>query len=749
MTAPWDDPYLPSTDLVVVPDQPLDVFDPAVAVRIEAGRRARRLPYLATAATAAAGYTGWGVCELAQWLGGDAAHNLTELGTTGVAALAVPILRLTYRGQIDPVWRRRWWLAATSSAGWVSATAALGPNWTLAGILAAGSAALAARWVHEHEVPRPPAGVDPVPLPELEESLAANLERRWALYVAGKGQHVPGGLLTNRTELPRAVRWTITTPPGTQTFRKIFAKREDIAGALHTTAAKLIIEPSEENEGWAELTIITRDLLSQGVPYLGPRYDNGEIDVGVYADGTGRATFTAYDNVGVRNGLATGDPGSGKSVFLGLLGLALRWSGEWQVIYGDGDPEAGSSPLLNEVAHWAEAGPVRILAQLEAFEKLLELRAMIKTTLTEGPNGRPIPITDPVKQRPLPKMLPCPEWPGYAWILDEFHRNTHDPFLIEHNFAARVERITRLGRKYGIAVIVGTQSLLAGDFGNKTTLRGHLATRNLFAFRTENKSEKATVSGLDISPSTLPVGGGYAFSAKGGRLAMLRTAYHDNMFQWAPGPDTHGDTDSELAIAPFRPKNPRDPAAVYAEQIARLEKWRTAVGAGKPAAIAPPRPLLSFNGIQVPAALTAANIIPVDSRRPATPPAAATSPSASTAPASSVPAAGLDDLYEGPDLSVLNPRQRRVYDAVVGGARSNAEMIDRTGLPAPAVSKALKMLAGLGYVHKIRHGAWAPGPGRNAGDASATATASPLDCDGWESDVPAGDDEDPDDSIAA
>ena len=197
---------------------------------------------------------------------------------------------------------------------------------------------------------------------------------------------------------------------------------------------------------------------------------------------------------------------------------------------------------------------------------------------------------------------------------------------------------------------------------------------------------------------------------------MLRTAYHDNMFQWAPGPDTHGDTDSELALAPFRPKNPRDPAAVYAEQIARLEKWRTAVGAGKPAAIAPPRPLLSFNGIQVPAALTAANVIPVDSRRPATPPAAATSPSASSAPA-----AGLDDLYEGPDLSVLNPRQRRVYDAVVGGARSNAEMIDRTELPAPAVSKALKMLAGLGYVHKIRHGAWAPGPGRNAGDASATA----------------------------
>jgi hypothetical protein len=127
--------------------------------------------------------------------------------------------------------------------------------------------------------------------------------------------------------------------------------------------------------------------------------------------------------------------------------------------------------------------------------------------------------------------------------------------------AKRLEQLARIGGKYGIVLLTGSPSLLAPDYGNSTPLRGYLAAGNLFAFRSSNKNEKAVVSGMEISPSTLPPGGGYAYAAGAGRLGMTRVAWARDMTSYAAGlPDTPFDPDSARAIAPFRPALPRDPA---------------------------------------------------------------------------------------------------------------------------------------------------------------------------------------------
>lgn len=545
----------PSAELCVAPTRSVEV---ARNTRIDRGRRARRLPYAATGVTAAAGYGAWGLSELAQLAAGPAGELVVSTGTAGLCAAALGILRLHRGPSIPEQWRRRWWIASASAASWVTAASVLGPaSWPMTAALAVGAAATSTSWLRAHEVPTPlslalpgPQIEKPAQLTVVEEELGSILARRWSENVASNGQPVPGSLLTDRVDLPHAIRWTVQTIPGSTSFSTMFAQRDRIAAGLRWAAAKVLLEPSDIDESSAVLTVITVDVLAAGIAYTGPRYRDGVIELGPYADGSGWGEYVAVDRVGCRNGMATGEPGSGKSAFLEAVAMGLKSSGEWVVLFGDGDPEGGSSPLLNNLADWAAAGPQQVLYQLEALEAALIVRGMLKPTLTAGPDGTPIPITDPTTQTPVRELRPSRRFPAIKWILDELHRLSADPWLTERRFIPRLEQLVRIGRKYGIVALTGSQSLLAPDYGNSTPLRGYLAARNLYAFRNGNKSEKAVVSGLEIAPSVLPPGGGYAFSAGSGRLAMLRVAWSPDMARHADGlPATALDPDTELAIA--------------------------------------------------------------------------------------------------------------------------------------------------------------------------------------------------------
>lgn len=706
--------------------------------QVEAGRRARQLPYVATGATAAAGYAAWGIGEAAYVLAGPGGELVVTAGTAGLCAAALGALRLCWRRRIPRAWRRRWWVAGTAAGTWVTTAAAVGAgSWPMTAALAVGAAAVSARWSAMHEVPRPlpdlieapvlPPAPEPVAPPEMIEDHGQVLARRWADGIAAPGKAIPGSLLTDRTDLPHAIRWTVHTVPGSTSFDAVFALRRRIASGLRVPATQVLCEPSDVDESWFALTVIVRDVLREGVAYPGPRYvvdgSSHTVPMGPYADGSGWSEYVAVDAVGCRNGMVTGEPGSGKSAFLEAVAMGLRSSGRWWIVFGDGDPEGGSSPLLNEAADWAEAGPQRVLVQLEAIEAILVVRGMIKNTLAEDSDtGFPVPLTDPARQRRLREMRPCPAYPGVQWILDELHRLSSDGWLKQRNFIPRLERVVRIGRKYGVVVLTGSQSLLVPDYGNSTPLRGYLGARNLFAFRNGNKTERAVVSGLDIAPSVLPEGGGYAFSGGSGRLAMTRTAWSRDMGRHVAGlPDAVLDHDTALAIAPFLPAAPHDPATVLAEQQARLAAWRA--DRQPPAALFPtptPTPPIttpafgSLGELQVPAPLTAANVVPL--RRPPTP---------QTAP----------DTSAGPDLDVLTGAQRAVYDALTtthepGQAARTGQLAEATGMRLPAVSKALSALADLGLAHSPRFGAWVPGPDPDSTRTTAGTTASPRAANG-------------------
>lgn len=718
-------------DTTATPSTEIAMRQPATVLRKENPRRAaisdhhdhirgentaRRTPYLATTATAAVGYLGWGLTELVGLAAGPGAELATTTGIGLASAGALAGARALLHERIPAFWRRQSWAGGAGTAAWITTASAVGPaNWTMTALLAGGAAMTWSSWMKHHSIP----DVDPnaPQLPTVSDEPTTGdygdtLAQRWADNVSRSGKAVPGAMLTDRADLTRAIRWTIRTPAGDVSFNDVFGRRNRIAAALGISAKNVMLEPHEDNEAWAYLTVIVRDLLSGGIPYVGPRYDHGVIPLGPFADGEGDMHFYAVEDIGVRNGLVTGEPGSGKSACLEAIGLGLKQSGVWHLLFGDGDPDGGSSPVLNDISDWAEAGPRQVLAQLEAVEAALAIRSLLKSTLTEGPDG-PVQITDPSRQSPLRKLLPGTTVPGLMWIIDELQRLSTDTWLASQDFIPRLERVVRIGRKYGVAVVVGTQSLLAGDYGNSTVLRGYLMARNLLAFRNKNRSENAVVGGLAVAPGSLPAGGGYCFAIAGGRLSMGRVAWAPDLGEWATSlPQCALDENTALAMRDFQPEIEQSPSARFAAQVEKLHAWRRRKESGEStdatdaiASTAAAAPLPGFmQGLQIPSALGAQNVVPLRPR-----------PSSSTT---------LDSAQAVPDVEGLPASQQAVLRALQSGHRRTGDIVGETGLKPPAVSKALGALSDLGLAHKIAHGQWEPFQGRKLDQVKATRESS-------------------------
>jgi hypothetical protein len=664
------------------------------------GARARQLPAKATLATAAVGYGGYEIGQIAEWLGATGAAGQVAQAVYYGTAAAVPVMRFWFRHSIPEQWRARWNWSALGAAAWADVAVTAGPSWSLTAALTGGALWAGAKWHREHQPltgPRPLAAPPPPPPLEIDRPDRATLiEQNWADRVDRGRKILAGSWLTQRTELPNATRWLIQTEPGSYVFDEIFARRGKVAAALNVGGSKIIVEPystddDDENEGWAYLTVVTRDILKAGVHYTGPRYtitDEGQhlVPIGLYADGSGEAHYLAADSGGARSGLVTGDPGSGKTALLEAVAMALRASGRWRVLFGDGDPEGGSSPTLNEIAHWPGAGAQSALRQLRAMEDLIKVRSRLKKTITDvdGPELRPLTPDDLARKiRATREIRPCLGYPGYIWIIDELHRLVQDPFLQAEKFVPRLERILRIGRKYGVVVLAGTQSLLAGDYGGSTSLRAYLASTNAIIMRSTNRSEQHSLNGVKVAPGSLPKGGGYAFAVGQGRLALLRVAWSRDMADYADGfPEQPGDEFSETAITKHRPPEADSPEEALALQMTALRAWKAAVEAGEdpddddeddpdnPAITAAPTAGAAAaagagGGAAIPAPLGAGSVTRI--RPPAPQPAAVEL----TAREQSV-------------LDVVERRPRRVW--------RTAEIAEALGVSLSVVSTALKTL---------------------------------------------------------
>ncbi len=693
--------------------------------RVRAGVWARRVPYLATAATAATGTLGWALCDLVAASDGSgvAAAAAAGLGLTVSAGLAGA--RAWWRRRVPRSWRKVSWAGVVGAGAWVGAAALAGPaDPALLAALAAGSAGCWSGWMAAHPVTVPAFG--PVPPAEDAGDVGDRLARRWADNVARRGKALPGSLLTDRVDTARAIRWTVRTPPGEWCFDDILSRRARIASALGVSGKHLVVEPFPDDEGWAQLTVIIRDVLSAGIAYAGPRYEGGAVPVGPYADGEGEMVFHAVEAVGVRNGLVTGEPGSGKSACLEAIGLGLAESGCWHVFFGDGDPDGGSSPVLNDAAEWAESGPDGVLAQLAAVEAALEVRSLLKSTLTDGlpaDDGSPgalVAITDPDTQSPARKLLPTPELPGLMWIIDELHRLSTHPHMVAAGFIGRLERVVRIGRKYGVGLVVGTQSLLAADYGNSTVLRSFLTARNLFAFRNMNRSENVVVDGLAVAPTSLPAGGGYCFANSGGRMTMGRVAWAEDLHPWVRAvPGAALDPDTAAAVAPFQPVHGVSPTARWETQAAKLAAWRRATSTGGSVESPPGAPVPASASASASVSSASASVVALPGWSGMSVPTALTAAAVVSRPA----LAGESSSGEAAEHLGLLPAQSAVYAALRAGHTRTGDIAAVTGRKAPAVSKALAALAAAGVAVKTGR-YWSVSPAVPASSLSASSLSA-------------------------
>lgn len=593
---------------------------------ISADQAARRVPYLATAATGVAGTAAWGMVEAAAAVGQPAVAGAVILGTWVATGAGLPVLRIRLRDRTGPdgctvrriprAHRRRWWAAGGLAALWIDAMAAgavdvVGPS-GMAAVLLGGALALSARWMRDHDIelptdtpqlslppveptlaikPPPPPQKFPTPPPPDEGDLIAEL---WATRVAsGPNPIAPGSELgDDRVDLPYGYQWVVQLDPvgGNISCTRLRGLIEDIALKLETKTTHIEIDHldgDDAREDRALLTVITKDVLKEGIPYLGPEYHDGRIPLGKYADGSARRPYwVARNDTGPLSGMVTGGTGSGKSELLTRLGMALRASREFLVVFGDGDERGRSAPLLKRIAYDFAAGATDLLEQLAAVEAWFHARNELMGELTEDADGTPVLMTDPSRQEPARKLMPCRAFPGLVWILDEFHRMVTDPLLKAAGFLGRVAKLRRIGRKAGLGIYVGTQSAMMEDFGGDDTFRGQLAQDNCVIMRTKNRTDASVVADFGVDPGTLPKGGGYGVvddDDDDGRKVMFRGEYSRDMHRWVRALAPYEpDELPALVYATKRPPKPADPVADYEETQKRKAAMLDAIESGEP-----------------------------------------------------------------------------------------------------------------------------------------------------------------------
>lgn len=760
-----------------------DELEPAVAplsarLTVAAKRAALRVPFHALTATAATGYgSDWLVRFLAQH-GEPGASGGVVICTCAATAAALPVLRFRLRDRrrpvagiartrvdpafVSPAARRLVWSAGGFYALWadamaLGATDVLGPD-GMAAFLLGGTAWLFRRWFRDHEIElptdtpapvmtavMPPAAIEPPPSPEparfpappppdAGDLIKAEWDAEVAGLVEGHGDNLiaPGATLgEDRVDLPHGYSWFVQLPrSGSITARQLCQRVEEVAfklGYPMTHVMLELLEGADHREHRLRLTVVTKDILKGKVPYPGPRImPDGRIPIGLFADGSGTAYWRSKDETGPLGGMVVGGSGSGKSSLLTRIAKALRKSGEFIVVVSDGDPDGRSAPLLKRIAYDFAAGAEQVMAQLAAFEAWFNLRGKTMGRYTVGPDGLPIPITDPAAQEPADKLMPCRRLPGWIWIIDEFYLLTR---ALGREFVERVSVLRRAIRKRGGNIIVGTQSGATSDFAGDDVLQSQLQQDNVALLRTKIGTEQYAVGDFGCDPTTLPGGGGYGFSNDpDGRKVMFKGEYDtpDKMARWVHAlPEYQPDLPSARVYAYKRPPTPMDPVADF-EQAGRDEDDIMArIERGDPLPWEEvPEPVqwggvVGGDGVAAPG-----NAGQVDDwTLPGVP---ATDPMPGSAPS---PTSG--EVTEPEPRRPLNTSEVTVLRRLVAASEPlrNQQIVTDTGLSEPTVSKALLNKDGLvarGFALRHRQGVHEATDAGRAASGAASAAFTPA-----------------------
>ncbi|MFC7344612.1 hypothetical protein [Saccharopolyspora griseoalba] len=168
--------------------------------------------------------------------------------------------------------------------------------------------------------------------------------------------------------------------------------------------------------------------------YKASRYENGKIAI----DGH---SIELVGNTGrVFNGLVTGYPGTGKTMFLETLGMAALASGSWKVLYTYGVD--GARPgFSNTPVRWG-SGTEAAWQHLAAAKNHIEWSSA--ENATAGLRG----------------LIPSPARQSLLWIIDELDRLC----AVDPAFGAELTRITHAGGRNGMAVWASAMRASGGNF---------------------------------------------------------------------------------------------------------------------------------------------------------------------------------------------------------------------------------------------------------------------------------------------
>lgn len=678
--------------------------------RVRQARMRYRLRHqLAPSKVVTAVWTAGWLAQAAAWVTGDAAGTaLATAGITGAAAVVVALVLGRRRTR-----RVRLWLYACLGAAvtWLSLATGVGVTWSTTAALAAMGYGLAIPWWRQHRIPNPPA---PSAVPDALGLVETTTAALWSVNIAGKGGALADSYLTDAQISERKERYTVQLKAGKQSIATALAALTLIASGLHVAPEDLVVERHESGDASrVALTVVRQSPIKVSQPYTAPQwhYDRssriGWVGLGPYADGDGLAPWKVFSKNSIWGGVIIGGTGSGKSRLLEGLVASMRASGVINCFYAD--PQGGtSSDALAGTADWSARGVDQIMAWLRALDRLIYWRGIENSA--KGRSG----------------FTPSTARPGIVAILDECQMVLGDA-VYGGEATAICERIARVGRKLGIALILASQEGDLPTFGGNAALRSNVREGNTVVLRTSNRMT-ATVLSLDFDPLLLPKLGGYGYTvaAPGSkdRTAPFRGFYLDEL----------DDDELDAVHAGAAPREGTSHWWLDRIRDAPLDGDLVALRAlGQPyverhatveAARAAQTELLEQ--------LIAGHIDPADAlRRDAAAAEKAKAAAASTAAEAAgygqvvtfpgalnldVPAPAAPQAATGAGLPGMTAGQRDVYQAIAAGHASPSAIETATGLSDSGVRKILTQLIGSGAVVKAARGTYAICAG-GAGDA--------------------------------
>lgn len=443
------------------------------------------------------------------WVSGLAGRGAYPVGVLATSLLGAAIVVFYLRQKLTR--RPEWWYAGTclaAAVGWMVAVS-LAPTerWpNVLGVLA--WAGLSLIWWRHHEVRGWP-GHSRAPLVNLWNENVRDLV----------GGPLPGAQIDHPVPFEHGNSYTIHLVRGKQNLTKAMAALPLLETALDTPMEFMVLERHPDHPkspSMLRLQHVTRSPIEHTVWFDRPRYEDGRILLGPYADGMGEAYLRLYEGEqSMWSTTLTGGSGIGKSRLMETIAinaLAMRDVGQHTVLFYMDGQNGASSPTLFEHATWA-VGPDGAPGMLSALERIADYRNK------ENRAHQPKPLTG---------FAPSADRPGILVMIDEAHLilpiGSSRPDLSAKRFANLAKSVRKLGISFFVAAHDYSLNTLLDD-----TFRAALRGGNALVMNVGSKITGNLIPGLEINPYDLPNIPGYGIvvgaTGSGIRTAPFRSRY--------------------------------------------------------------------------------------------------------------------------------------------------------------------------------------------------------------------------------